>query len=325
MPRLSTFVLLAVATIFLASCTEEVDLKVPDNEPELVVEGYLSDLDFYIPEGDLNCAPGVTFSHEQIVLAASLAAQFDIDSIEALTDYFPFNKVRLTTTSDYFSNAKPPVVSGAAVRLYQDGNLVETLAEEIPGTYAITHDPVVGSEYHLEIDALGNFYETMPEVYLETPPLLAVDTQYTENFIGDSMAYFMEINTYEKPGEGDYYRWMFYLNNKYVDDPFFLAITNDIGVDGACIIGIDIYGDELELGDTLIVFQSRTSQRYFNFITSLRNQTAFVGSPFDTPPAPIRGNVRNVTTGKLAMGYFAPFAISANAMIVPDEIPEKFQ
>jgi len=317
--------LLLCAPLFLVACQQEVDLKVPDNETELVVEGYLSDLDFYIPDGDINCAPGLTFSHDSIVFLASLASQFDIDSVATLTDYFPFNKVRLTTTSNYFSNGKSPVVSGAVVRLMENGNLVETLAEESPGVYTITHDPVVGASYHLEIEALDNFYETIPEPYLETPPLLSVDTNYLKNFITDSMAYYMEIYTYEKPGEGDHYRWMFYLNNEYVDDPFLLSFTDDRGVDGACIVGIDIYGETLELGDTLIVFQMRTSQRYYDFINSLRNQTAFVGSPFDSPPAAIRGNVRNVSTGRLAFGYFGPYAISANAMIVPEEIPEKYQ
>lgn len=319
------YILIAGAALILHSCQEEIDLKVPDNEAELVVEGYLSDLDFYIPEGDINCAPGLTFTHDSIEFLASLASLFDIDSAEAMADYFPFNKVRLTTTSNYFSNGEAPVVTGAVVKLMQNGNLVETLAEDAPGEYRITHDPVVGATYHLEIEALGNFYETIPEPYLETPPLLQVDTNFTENFIGDSMAYYMEIYTYEKPGPGDYYRWMFYINNEYVDDPFFLSFTEDRGVDGACILGIDVYGDELELGDTMVVFQMRTNERYYNFMTSLRNQTAFVGGPFDAPPAPIRGNVTNVTTGKLAYGYFGPYAISANFLIVPEEIPEKYQ
>ena len=67
----------------------------------------------------------------------------------------------------------------------------------------------------------------------------------------------------------------------------------------------------------------RTNEGYSNFINSLRNQTAFVGGPFDTPPAPIRGNLKNVTTGKEAFGYFIAGGISANAGFVPEEVLEE--
>ena len=54
----------------------------------------------------------------------------------------------------------------------------------------------------------------------------------------------------------------------------------------------------------------------------MQSQTAFVGGPFDAPPAPIIGNVTNVTTGKAAFGYFAAGGISANATTTPETIPD---
>src|SRR5690606_27863528 len=112
------------------------------------------------------------------------------------------------------------------------------------------------------------------------------------------------VETFEKPGTGDNYRWMFYINNKYDARPSFLATATDDGIDGFCLFGLDVYGDELELGDTIITFQMRTSAAYTNFIGSIRNQTANVGSPFDSPPAPIKGNLTNLTTNKPAFGFF---------------------
>jgi hypothetical protein len=318
---------LALATIALTlvSCQEEIDLDLPATEPELVIDGYFVDLDMYLPEGDLAC-PGTdtVFKLEDLTAIVDLLKAFPIDSIETTTDYFPFNKVILSTTSDYFSNAPAPVVSGAVVELFEDGLLVETLAEDpnIAGTYRITHDPIVGKEYHLEIEALGNEYETDPETYDRVAPLASVSTIYGPNFIGDSLAYYMNIGTFEEPGTPDYYRWMFYINNEYQNSPFELAITDDQGFDGFCLLGIDVFGDTLSLGDTLVVFQLKTSEAYNNFISTLQAQTGFVGSPFDAPPAPIKGNVRNITKGTDAYGFFSAGGISANFTIVPDTIPE---
>lgn len=307
----------------LSACQEEINLELPDNEPDLVVEGYLVDLDFILPEGDLDCSGVVTIPLEEIQFAAAIASQFPIDSIEKEADIFPFNKVKLSTTTDYFSEDTAPVVSNAQVRLYKDGELVEELLEDAnePGTYRITHDPEVGAVYYLEIEALDNFYTTEPETYMAVPPLLAVNAIYRENFIGDSMFYYMGIQTYEKQGEGDYYRWFFYENNKLRTRPTLISTTNDEGLDGLCLFDFDVYGNELNLGDTLVVFQMKTSENYFNFVNSIRSQTAFVGSPFDAPPAPIVGNVKNETTGRNAQGFFHASGISANAVVVPDTIP----
>lgn len=317
--------LLAFIAVTVSSCQEVIELDLPPNEPELVIEGYLTDLDFFIPDQDLDCSGILTIPKDSIEHYAAFASFYLVDSIESVADYFPFNKVKLSTTSDYFSNAPPPAVSGAIVKLIKNNELVETLIEDptIPGTYRFTHDPEVGASYHLEIDALGNFYETEPQVYNAVPPLLGVNAIYNSNFLQDSCAYYLGIDTYEKPGVGDHYRWMFYINNKYVSNPFFISIFDDAQIDGLCLFDFDVYGNELDLGDTIVVFQMRTNEGYSSFINSLRNQTAFVGSPFDTPPAPIRGNLNNVTTGEKAFGYFVAGGISANAGFVPNEIPEE--
>ena len=97
---------------------------------------------------------------------------------------------------------------------------------------------------------------------------------------------------------------MFYVNNKYDSRPNFIATANDDGIDGFCLFGLDVYGDELELGDTVTVFQMCSTEAYFNFVNTVRSQTAFVGGPFDGPPAPITGNLMNLTTNKAAYGFF---------------------
>jgi hypothetical protein len=317
--------LFIIGLIALTGCQEEIDLDLPATEPELVIEGYITQRDYYFPEADLDCFGVTTISLDTLKFATEFVDAFiNIDSIEAETDIFPFNKVVLSTTGDYFANASPPEVTGASVILFENGNAVETLMEDplTPGTYRISYLPIVGSSYHITVDALGNFYETKPELYESVPPLLSLASSYGSNFIQDSCAYYMSMNTFEKPGLGDHYRWFFYVNNKYVSNPGNISLTNDENFDGFCLLDFDVYGNELELGDSLVVFQMHTTEGYYNFLNTVQSQTAFVGGPFDAPPAPIIGNVTNVTTGKAAFGYFAAGGISANATTTPETIPD---
>ncbi len=323
MNKISSILSVLALSFIVNGCQEEIELDIPGGEPELVVEGYMTDLDFYIPDGDLDCSGIITIPKFFIEQAAALAGTFPVDSAEEVSDFFPFNKVTLTSTAEYFANVPPPPVTDAVVKLFENGTLVETLVHDgsNPGTYLITHDPVVDAEYHLEIEALGKFYETEREIYRAVPPLLGLITNYGPNFLQDSCAYYMGIDTYEKPGAGDHYRWLFYINGKYQSGPFDIALSNDEGIDGLCLFGLDIYGNELELGDTITVFQMMTSEGYYDFNVALRSRTGQVGSPFDAPPSPINGNIINTTDNRKAVGFFAAGGITANFVVVPDTIP----
>ncbi len=325
------FFLFAIPVLF-AGCQEIIELDLDDPEPELVIEGYLAGLDFWIPDSDLRCSEDDIIPRDSLLFYAAFAELFDIDSIAELTDYFPYNRVKLSLTAAYFSNAATPRVSNATVRLYEDGSLVETLAEstEEAGIYLITYDPVVDAMYHLEVEAeIGGttkLYETTPEPYLSTPPILETAAVYNPDpLFGDSAAYYLNISTYEVPGLGDHYTWSFYINNEYQSDPGDISITPDDGIDGACVPGSDVYGDPIDLGAEIAVFQSRVSQKHHDFLSNIRQQTAFVGGPFDTPPAPIVGNVKNVTDGGNAFGYFVPAAVTVGFTTVPDTIPAEFE
>ena len=66
--------LLAITLVIVNSCQEVIELDLPPNEAELVVEGYLTDLDFFIPEQDLDCSGLFTIPKSDIEFAAGLAA-----------------------------------------------------------------------------------------------------------------------------------------------------------------------------------------------------------------------------------------------------------
>ena len=99
---------LFAAVALLSGCQEIIELDLDDPEPELVIEGYLTGLDFYIPDEDLVCSADEIIPRDSLLFYAAFARTFNIDSIDGEADYFPYNKVRLTTTAPYFRNQPTP-------------------------------------------------------------------------------------------------------------------------------------------------------------------------------------------------------------------------
>ena len=63
--------------------------------------------------------------------------------------------------------------------------------------------------------------------------------------------------------------------------------------------------DDLEAGDIAAIKIMGIDERHFNFMTILINQTQDGGSPFDTTPSTVRGNLSNRTNPThYPMGYF---------------------
>jgi hypothetical protein len=94
-------------------------------------------------------------------------------------------------------------------------------------------------------------------------------------------------------------------------------VASDEFVDGNPIIDFNPTNQRYFAGDTVTIYQERISQGLFDFLTTVQAQTAFVGGPFDTPPAPIKSNVKNTDDGKLdALGFFAATARDEATIIV---------
>src|SRR5690606_2481793 len=121
----------------------------------------------------------------------------------------------------------------------------------------------------------------------------------------ENKRYEVKINTYETPGVGDHYRWLEFVNGEYQDEPFDIYTASDELADGNPVFGFNITNERYTEGDTVMIAQQRISKNAFNFLTTLQAQTAFVGSPFDGPPALIEGNIFNTDdTSEKILGFF---------------------
>ena len=214
-----------------------------------------------------------------------------------------------------------------AIVILKDDEGNESVVGEVgPGVYEIVDQGIVGRKYQLYIHLPeGDIYESDFELLNE--PVL-IDTIYYQlserepsDFLdeGPDDIYEVLIETFEPAGRGDHYRWRSFLNGVEARAPREINIISDQLVDGVAVLEYNVTGKLYAITDTVQIVQEMISKEAYEFLTQLRNQTAFVGSPFDTPPVPIIGNVHNLSNpDKYALGFFGAAGVDRAAVIVGD-------
>lgn len=253
----------------LGACEDKVELDFPEGETLLVVEGWISN------------EPG------------------------------PYH-ISLTFTQPYFDAVDAPRATGATVFLSDDEGLQALLEETSPGVYTYPDSGIVGRNYVLEIELQdGEQYRSESELLREPVPIIelrwVVDEDGPSEFFEQDpdQIYGVLIDTFEPEGRGDNYRWRTFVNGVMKNDPFDITVTNDDFVDGSPVTDFDPSNELFFEGDTVTIVQERISRAALEFLQLVQSQTAFVGGPFDTPPAPIRGNVKNINDPERnALGFF---------------------
>lgn len=209
-------------------------------------------------------------------------------------------KIKLTTTTDYYSNVIP-TVSGAVVYVTNSANTVFTFTETPnTGEYVCTNFvPVINENYTLMVQYAGQTY-TATEKLLATPTIDNIQQNTVQGFGGD------EIQVK-----------FFYQDNGLEDNNYLIGAKNstkaipEFGVlKDEFFQGNQMFGfytdDKLKAGDQLLFSLEGISVRYFNYMNKLLNIAGSAGgSPFATPPATLRGNIVNQTNeSEYPLGYF---------------------
>src|SRR5690554_3995915 len=269
------FAIAAILCTLFFSCEKVIDLDVPEGDVQLVVDGWYTDED---------------------------------------TSHF----VKLSTTAPYFEDAPTPRVSDATVIIHTYvGETLESseqLAEdsENPGLYEFPAPAEIGKGYQLEVHAPG-FDAVMSDIQwvMEAPPILDIFWKEEDPSFQDSLAiYAVYISTFEFPGQGDFYRWFVFVDGEYQNSPQDLIVASDQLVDDAFLPEYDATGQQYREGEVVRLIQCRINESAYDYLSLLQFQTAFVGSPFDTPPAPLIGNMKFIGKEGQALGFFG--ASSAN-------------
>lgn len=277
---------LLIAAFLLQSCQEEVDLTLDNSLVIPVIEGQLN----------------------------------DIDSLQW---------VKLSITVPYFDNDPP--TSGevdGTVSLFENGDFVgEYSYNPTTRQYELQYDATVGYNYSLRIELPGDsVYITDDQELRPTAPIDSLTYDYIEDTFGNFYA--IQIYTQEIPGKGNYYQWKKYINDEYLDEPFDMQFNNDEAIDGQPILGLDLmfiseddFNDYLaESADSTVkveIVQMGIAEGYFNFLNLIFQQTAFVGGPFDSPPAEIKSNLYLESNPNFrAAGYWYTASLAPGEVVI---------
>lgn len=233
---------------------------------------------------------------DEIILDLNTIGAIPVIEANISNDSVPF-RVRVTTTTDYYS-LNIPFVSSALVLISGSDGTNDTLAYDTAGYYVSKsiHPCKVGETYTLTVSYDGKTY-TASEMCRPQNPVDSVKTIFTpkRGFLPEG--YYLWEWTTERPGLGDHYLWNIYRNDTLLNDDFYL-INDDEIVDGQ-EFAFDFFF-KFNKNDSILFEQQSISKNLYNFLNNVQNQGNRDGSPFSAPPSNIAGNISNN-----ALGFFS--------------------
>ena len=242
-------------------------------------------------------------SNPRLVIEASILWQKGTSGNE--------QKIKLTTTTDYYSNVIP-VVSGATIFITDSSNTYTFY--ENPGTgeyFCGNFNPVINATYVLTVIANGETY-TATETLKAVPSIDYAEQDVFNGFGGEEIEvkFFFQDNGAEE----NYYLAKFTSNFNllpeydYFDDEF---------TQGNQMFSLYI-NEDMKANDELNFTLYGVSERYYNYMSILLNIAGGNGgNPFSSPPATVRGNFVNQTNSdNFAFGYFNLSEIDTTTYII---------
>jgi hypothetical protein len=224
--------------------------------------------------------------------------------------------IKITETSNYFSNEPQPKVSGAIVTINNGSNTV-TLTETSPGIYQTdsTYQGEVGKIYTLNIKYNGEEY-TASSMLKYVAPIDSISFAKDPFFPDQDV---VNLWAQEPPSTGDYYSWLYYINGKLESDTLSeIMYASDEMVNGNYMNGFSIYMMENTVpGDTITLEMKSINKEYYDFINAVFSEVYGAGTPFSGPPSNVKSNIKNVTNSyKDVMGFFIASAVSRKSGIL---------
>lgn len=235
----------------------------------------------------------------------------------------------ILTTTDAFGIAGPlPPATGAVVTVTDNLGMVLPLLEDAPGRYqAVTPSNQIqaGRTYTLSILWEGEQYQaTSPVVAGPKIDSLYVTFRSASLAVGDS-GYRAVIDYTDPPGVANHYFWEMFVQEERVTllDPGtqWRVISRDRFYDGQKVTGYLPFDEQVVLpGQFIRIRQLAITEEAYRYLFAFYEQATGGGSPFSTPPASVRGNVRNLTRPEhRALGFFLAAEARWRTMVVPPQ------
>ena len=238
------------------------------------------------------------------------------------------HRVRLTKTSDYFSNSPPLAVSGAEVSI-SSGQEVFILFEnpDHPGLYESSPDfyGVPGKTYHLRIENVDIDNDGNSKVYEASSfmpllnPLDSIALKYTQTSFFSGWE--VQVYSLDPADSRDFYAFKVYKNRILQTDTLTeYFVQSDDFFNGNYTNGItsqflnDDKPDEKALpGDTITFEINAINNEFFIFVQEAQSEV-FPSTPlFGGPSANISTNISNG-----AIGIFHAYSLDRKTTVVPE-------
>jgi hypothetical protein len=234
------------------------------------------------------------------------------------------HQVRLSATSDYFSNQPAPAVRDALVELEAGDTRIRLVeSDTVPGLYQ-TRDAfrgIPGTTYHLyirqvDVDGDGTFKSYEAESTMPTIPLL--DSVRLVYFRSPFISGYQVFMYAQDPPEREWYSYRIWKNSDLLTESLseYMAQSDDF-INGEYIYGLpvgflpdDDPRDALQPGDTITLELNSIGQDYFYFISDAQLEIFGNNPLFSGPPANVRSNISNG-----GQGIFAALAVKRASSI----------
>ena len=218
--------------------------------------------------------------------------------------------INLSTVGDFFENEPTPRATGAAVWITDTEGHLYDFEESAPGQY-VNDDLRAAANRHYTLHIIWEDQEfEAVESLAPVAPIDAIYQQFEEGNLFEDEGIKIAIDFTDPLGSEDYYFWETYLDGvlQILPDPGNKnnIIATDEFFDGNQIEGY-FPNEEIvfEAGDEVRVQQIGLSENAYQYYFTLLDQAGKTGTLIDTPPIPVRGNIRNLTDpDRYALGYF---------------------
>lgn len=208
--------------------------------------------------------------------------------------------IKLSTTTDFYTNAIP-MVSGATVYIKNSSNGIFNFIETPnTGIYLCGNFvPVMNETYNLTVINKGQTY-TATETLKSVASITSV-TQEVQAGLGKDL---LKIKTlFDNPNYTDNYYLYKYKFTKKLKPEY--SVDDDLFFQGSTFFSMVLEGDA-KAGEQVEITHFGISKSDFNYMTILLNVSGSSGGgPFQTPPATVKGNIKNQTNfDNYPLGYF---------------------
>ena len=208
--------------------------------------------------------------------------------------------IKLSTTTDFYTNVIPGV-SGATVFMKNSSNVIFNFTETPnTGIYLCNNFiPVIDETYTLTVFNNGQNY-TATETLKSVAAITSV-TQETLNGLGTD---FLKLKTsFNDPAKDENYYLYKYKFSKNLKAEY--SVDDDQFFQGNTFFSL-VLEEDTEPGQTVEITHYGISKAYYNYMSILLNVAGTSGGgPFQSPPATVKGNIKNETNfDNYPLGYF---------------------